>query len=92
MKPISAKFYDDPSHGWYAVKRSILATMGLLGAITSFSYQKGDTVYLEEDCDASAFFARAKSQGLTVVIKKGATTNTGQYSSPIRSYESFRIA
>jgi hypothetical protein len=89
MKPIPVKFYDDPSHGWYAVKRSILANMGLLGAITSFSYQRGATVYLEEDCDASAFFARAKAQGLTVEVKEGATTNN---SSPIRSYESFRIA
>ena len=34
--------------------------MDILDKISSFSYQKGDWVYLEEDCDATIFFDRYK--------------------------------
>ena len=38
----------------------MLRKMDLLDKISSFSYQKGDWVYLEEDCDATIFFDRYK--------------------------------
>lgn len=51
------KFYSDPGHGWLAVKEKDLETVGLsLDKISSFSYRKGKTVYLEEDCDFSLFY------------------------------------
>lgn len=52
----------DPGHGWLAVKREELIAMGILHHITSYSYQKGATVYLEEDCDASTFVEAYKTQ------------------------------
>ena len=46
--------HTDPGHGWLAVKKRELAALGVTG-ISSYSYVKGNTVYLEEDCDASLF-------------------------------------
>ena len=55
-KPITLKFYSDPGHGWLAVKMSLLERVGFdVNDFTAYSYRKGDTVYLEEDCDASRF-------------------------------------
>jgi hypothetical protein len=56
MKKIKVTYFQDSGHGWIAVKRSLLKEIGALEHISSCSYQKGDTVYLEEDCDASKFF------------------------------------
>lgn len=51
-------FYVDPGHGWLAVTRSDLTTLGLSARdFTSCSYvsEDGQRVYLEEDCDAGKF-------------------------------------
>lgn len=51
------KFYSDPGHGWLEVNILDLADVGLgPESFTQFSYRKGDTCYLEEDCDAAKFF------------------------------------
>lgn len=79
------KFYSDPGHGWLAVKRSELERLNILHLISSCSYQRGHTVYLEEDCDASIFCAKKKELGETLSFVEKFTNN----SHPIRSYESF---
>ena len=49
-------FLSDPSHGWLLVPVKMLALVGMTPASFSrFSYRKGDTVALEEDCDAPRF-------------------------------------
>ena len=48
-------FHADPGHAWLAVKASELINLGIADKISSYSYVKGGTVYLEEDCDATAF-------------------------------------
>lgn len=48
-------FYGDPSHGWLKVQFNDLKVLGILGAITGFSYRDGDEVYLEEDLDAETY-------------------------------------
>lgn len=48
-------FHTDPGHGWLAVKKRELNALGVTG-ISHHSYVKGNTVYLEEDCDAALFF------------------------------------
>lgn len=85
------KFYNDPGHGWLAVKRKELVELGILGEISSYSYQRGNTVYLEEDGDASRFINACVRKGLC------ATTKDFRYESkycenrsPIRSYDSFK--
>jgi len=48
--------YDDASHGWLKVDKSLLAKLNISHLITDFSYMKGNYAYLEEDCDATTFF------------------------------------
>jgi len=49
-------FYSDPGHGWLRVDLASVNAVGLTpGSFSSFSYQNGPWLYLEEDCDASVF-------------------------------------
>ena len=43
------RFISDPGHGWLEVPRSLLSELGILEEITTYSYQKKELVYLEED-------------------------------------------
>lgn len=79
------KYYTDPGHGWFAVKRSVLRDMLLLGSISWYSYERGQTVYLEEDCDAMLFFNKAHELGIEVFITEKHTDK----SHPIRSYDHY---
>jgi hypothetical protein len=47
--------YTDPNHGWVEVPRALLHELGIADKITSYSYQRGEDVFLEEDCDLSTF-------------------------------------
>ena len=80
------KFYADPGHGWGAVKRKVLDQLGIADKITAYSYQKGQTVYLEEDCDLSTLVTALALKGETVQYKE---KHTNKYS-PIRNYERFQ--
>jgi hypothetical protein len=88
MKTITVKFYQDPGHGWIAVKRNLLHDLNIQSKITPYSYQKGQTVYLEEDCDAYLFVKEMKNRGIEVIPEYKTTNN----SSPIRSYQSYCAA
>ena len=84
MKPIV--YYTDPGHGWVAVKRAHLIALGIENQVSQFSYQRGATVYLEEDCDASLYFAALKREG---IVPQCVEKHTDRYHQ-IRSYESFK--
>jgi hypothetical protein len=78
------KFYSDAGHGWLAVKLKDLAVLGIdKTQFTEYSYKRGQTVYLEEDSDASKFLK----------LWKHLTGEKPQYlekyteRSPIRSYD-----
>lgn len=79
------KHYSDPSHGWVAVKRELIESLGLAEKITVFSYEKGKTVYLEEDIDAPTVLDELTRRG---VVWKAVCTDHGERS-PIRSYPRF---
>ena len=79
------KFYSDPGHGWGAVKRRVLDELGIADKITRFSYQKGDTVYLEEDCDLPTLTTELSLRGIWIEHVSKHTDRR----SPIRSYENF---
>jgi len=81
------KFYSDPGHGWGAVKRKVLIDLGIADKISPFSYQKGDTVYLEEVCDLSSLVTALAVKGVVVKYDEKHTNAR----SPIRSYECFRV-
>lgn len=81
-------FYADPGHAWLGIKRQLLLQYPKAAlAISNHSYQRGQTVYLEEDCDADLFLAalRAANERFTVVAKHG------NQRSPIRSYDVFAV-
>jgi hypothetical protein len=85
MKPLIFKYYSDPGHGWFAVKRSLLATYVDLKTISHYSYQRGQTVYLEEDCDCSKLFKALDNAGIMWGYVEKHTDKTH----PIRSYNWF---
>jgi len=80
------RFYHDPGHGWLAVKRVELKRLGLLDKISEYSYQRGKTVYLEEDSDAGIFL-REKTRR-----KEELDFAHTDYDirCPIRSYDAYR--
>ena len=51
----SYKLHTDPGHGWLAVRRKELVELGIADKISRYSYVKGETAYLEEDCDLAVF-------------------------------------
>lgn len=79
------KFYSDPGHGWGAVKRKVLEELGIAHKVTHHSYQKGGTVYLEEDCDLPKLVTALDTKGVTVTYEQKYTDGR----SPIRSYDRF---
>ena len=62
-KTIHLRWYTDPSHAWLQVSRRDAEKLGCLHRFSQYSYQsaKGNTLYLEEDCDA-AIFLRALNE------------------------------
>lgn len=60
-KPL--QWFADPGHAWLRVPRAELAHYGIAHEISMYSYQRGDYVYLEEDCDASVYL---KAAGVSV--------------------------
>ena len=52
----------DAGHEWLAVKLSYVVSLGIKDKISSYSYVKGNTVYLEGDCDAAEFFNAYRAQ------------------------------
>lgn len=82
------KFYCDAGHGWLAVKRDFLTKLGILNKITGYSYQRGKTVYLEENCDATTFVNEMKNQNIEYDIVH---PSNWPDRSPIRSYENFQM-
>ncbi len=56
-------FISDPGHGWVKVPVTLLLELGIESDISPFSYYRDGFAYLEEDCDASRFFAAMDKAG-----------------------------
>jgi hypothetical protein len=78
-------FYADPGHGWAKVTRTELRKLNLLDKISSYSYQRGKHVYLEEDCDLSLYIEALQLRGIQLKTDYNHTNNESR----IRSYEHF---
>jgi len=85
MKTVKKTFLSDWGHGWLSVKRKEIIELGIVDEITSYSYMKGDSVYLEEDCDMPLYMETQKARGVKVEIKSGKCHQT----SPVRNYNSY---
>lgn len=81
------KFYADPGHAWLAVKLKDLMAVRLSPYdFSPYSYVRGGTYYLEEDCDAPKFADAWKAAGFEFKYESKHTDKTH----PIRSYNRIR--
>lgn len=78
--------YADPGHSWTKIPRKILYTLGITHLITPYSYQKGEYVYLEEDCDMATFLDAWRKRFDALPTFAEQHTNR---SSKIRSYQPY---
>lgn len=78
-------FYSDAGHGWGVVHRKELIKYNVIDKITKYSYQKGDWVYLEEDCDLYMFIQAVEKTGQKVTLKCRRSTQRSR----IRDYQRF---
>jgi len=63
-----------------------LHKLNLIKAISSYSYQRKDHAYLEEDCDLGRLFDAAKLAGYTIALNQ---KNARCKQSKIRSYDTY---
>lgn len=56
-------YHTDPGHGWIEVPIAELRRLDVADKISPYSYRKGATAYLEEDCDASAWADAKRAAG-----------------------------
>jgi hypothetical protein len=82
-------FYSDPGHGWLAVPREELINLGILHKITDYSYQRGKTVYLEEDLDMSTYARAILATGQNFQYKSAPPVKGN---SKIRGYHSVSMS
>jgi len=80
--------YSDPGHAWIRVPIDYLVR--IIGpnwrkAFTSFSYERGSYVYLEEDEDARRFIELSCVAGIKPLLKP-ASTGAATKRSRIRNY------
>lgn len=85
MAKIVKVMHSDPGHAWLAVKLSEIEMLGIKTDISSYSYVKGKTAYLEEDCDAPKFIQAMRAKGIEVEVKDGACRDR----SPIRYFKPY---
>lgn len=87
MKNKTYIFHSDPGHAWLAVKKSELTELQIMQAITGYSYMKGETVYLEEDCDMTTFCRRFEQ----ILGQKPKFRESYLERTPIRHYPQFKV-
>lgn len=87
MKTKKYIVYSDSGHAWGKVKFSEILKLGIQDKISSYSYMRGDNVYLEEDCDLSLLVNALRKIDIKVEwIEK----NTDKRSK-IRSYNHYSL-
>lgn len=80
------KIYSDQQYGWIRVKKKLIEELGIGDKISTFSYQRGEDVYLEEPLDANIFLsAYRKKIGELLFDEKHSYRN-----SRIRGYKSYK--
>ncbi len=80
-------FITDPGHGWLAVPKAELVSLGIAQDISSCSYQHNGTAYLEEDDDMIKFCV-AKGW-YTYQASEPFIQEEHQENTPIRTYQPF---
>jgi hypothetical protein len=84
---LKINYFTDPGHGWAAVKIKILQDLGIADRISHYSYSRGKSAYLEEDCDFAVLLDALAAAGMPYSITEKHTDRHH----PIRSYKSYRV-
>src|ERR1035437_1425689 len=89
-------FFSDPGHGWLKVSKKELEKLGISDKISGYSYMQNDSVFLEEDSDATkyinALLQKEKfAEGDYASFQNYCTTQTSNKQSKIRNYESYKL-
>ena len=71
MATIKTTHIDTGGHGYYSVSKKDIQTLGISDKISGYSGQTLDRVYLEEDCDATLLYDRAKELNIKIDCKSG---------------------
>lgn len=87
MKTRNLTLHNDPSHGWLEVKRCDLIALGIEDQISRYSYEKGATVYLEEDCDLTRYMEAAAASGWKVDIDYSVHSSSDSFIRLLKAYE-----
>lgn len=82
MRKLTLNIYSDPGHAWCKIPRSLLSKLGIGDQITTYSYQRKDSVYLEEDMDLGTLIVALNKAGVSVAFREFSTNKQ----SKIRSY------
>lgn len=86
MKNLKLNYFTDPGHGWVSVKLQTLKDLGIEDKVSYYSYMRGSSAYLEEDCDLGLLYQACDARGITIDLK---TKHTNKRS-PIRSYATYQ--
>ena len=86
MKIKTINVYADSGHAWAKVKTASLIKLGISDNISSFSYQRNDYTYLEEDCDLNIYVNKLKENNIEFKFKEYHTNKQ----SKIRSYNTYK--
>jgi hypothetical protein len=86
MNTLNLIYFTDPGHGWVSIKIQALKDLGIADQISTYSYMRGQSAYLEEDCDLSTLYAACDAKGIKINLNTKHTNNR----SPIRSYATYR--
>ena len=88
FKVVKRNFYEDPGHGWLKVSVKEIIRLGIHNQISSYSYIRNGSVFLEEDCDATRYIDALKKDGKRLKFTRFHTNR----SSKIRSYDSYCVS
>ena len=86
MKNLKLNYFTDPGHGWVSVKLQVLRDLGIADQVSTYSYMRGSSAYLEEDCDLGLLYKACDAIGIKIDLTEKHTNNR----SPIRSYAVYR--
>lgn len=91
IKTIRLEWHSDPAHAWLRISRKDADFLGILPKITAFSYQSkaGNTLYLEEDCDAPLAIETLRAR--TDALPKWMMDKHTNKSSPVRRLHAYNF-
>lgn len=85
-RQITLNVYADPGHAWARFSKARLTALGIADKISTYSYQRGDNVYLEEDLDLGTLMSVLKDRDYEIKFREFHTNR----SSKIRSYDRYQ--